>query len=342
MNISGLFRRFWAYYFDTIIVGGIFSVVCLVLRMFGIDAMILYFQGFLEQDYSMLAIIFLTYALVFFIYEAAFLSSRLSATPGKLILGLEVIGEKVSIFKVLIRSFIKSIATMTSIPAFILFLIAASNEKRQSLHDMMAGTYVVSNKSKKGSVSRRINNEELFEEMRRRGLKTYSEQVALANELYGGGRKVTTSGTSYAWVGIMILVISLVCTFSYATLYTKDLVEYAIKASVMYPRFKENGLQVEESLASKYVGSWANNDRTAGFIVYYDNKTGTMYINSSKRAFKFRFDSNNTLYVTDGNNNEFKITLSSNSDDAIYMTRPLNNQLEIKILLHREYSPIAK
>lgn len=44
-----------------------------------------------------------------------------------------------------------------------------------------------------------IDVEELFEEMKRRGYRTYSEQQALAEEMYGSGNN--TGSASYGWLG---------------------------------------------------------------------------------------------------------------------------------------------
>lgn len=325
MNISKLFRRFWAYYFDNIIVAGIYAGILIVLKMFGVSISL---QGVLEQNYTDLVTFYLTYGLLFLVYEISFLCSSLSATPGKLILGLEVVCyNQGSLFKVFIRSLVKVIATLISFVPFIFFLIAAFTENKQSPHDIIASTLVV---RKNNAASKKINNINLIEEMQKRGINTYSEQLALASELNGTSKN--TASASYSWLGLLILVIAIFCSVSFITLSFSDFINYAQKVSVSQPRYKDNGLKVEESIANKYVGSWISSDKTVGFRVYYNNETGTMYINSSKRGLKFRFDSSNTLFVTDGNNNEFKIKLSNNS---LIMTRPLNGQLEIRFVLRK-------
>jgi len=57
-----------------------------------------------------------------------------------------------------------------------------------------------------------------------------------------------------------------------------------------------------------------------------------MYINTSQRALKFRFDSSNTLFVTDGNDTEFEVSTSIYGN-ALIMTRPINENLQYKITL---------
>jgi len=53
------------------------------------------------------------YAVLFFIYEIVFVASSLSATPGKIILGIEIVSDrKSSIDKVIIRALVKFIGEM--------------------------------------------------------------------------------------------------------------------------------------------------------------------------------------------------------------------------------------
>ena len=73
---------------------------------------------------------------------------------------------------------------------------------KQAVHDIAADTIVMQRKKRR--VVRTTNRDpsvDLFEEMKRRGLKTYSEQVALAKELnlYKGKKQAATP--SYAWLG---------------------------------------------------------------------------------------------------------------------------------------------
>lgn len=60
-----------------------------------------------------------------------------------------------------------------------------------------------------------------------------------------------------------------------------------------------------------------------------------MYINTSKEALNFMFDRENVLYIIEGEN-KFKVRFSSDSYDAVYMTGPINSQLEYKYLLQKE------
>jgi len=77
------------------------------------------------------------------------------------------------------------------------------------LHDKAARTYVVYKKVE-NNYSKKIDPKELFEEMKRRGLRTYSEQLALAEELYGKNRKKARTSASYGWISLVLLIVGLV------------------------------------------------------------------------------------------------------------------------------------
>jgi len=82
-------------------------------------------------------------ALVHWIYEAALESSRHQATLGKMALGLKVTdleGRRISFGRATGRHFAKWISWMTFTIGFIM---AGFTERKQALHDMIAGTLVV-------------------------------------------------------------------------------------------------------------------------------------------------------------------------------------------------------
>ncbi|HRR05133.1 MAG TPA: RDD family protein [Bacteroidales bacterium] len=330
MSISKLTRRFWAYLFDDIIVMGIYLGILLILK-YALN-MSIPIDRLLERDTTVMKVYLLSYGLLYLFYEVFFLSLKVSATPGKMILRLEIVSDKrSSFFKVLLRSLVKVIATLTSILPFIFFVLAAFSEKKQTIHDKLAGTLVMK-KNVSRAVSREVDVEELFEEMKRRGYRTYSEQKALTEELYGSGNN--SSGASYGWLGALFFVFAFAsCAFftidSYAVIE-----DYLVKQVTSNISYKENGVRVDREIADEYIGMWISDDQQFGFIVYYEDETGTMYINSSQRALKFRFDSNNTLFVTDGNNTEYKVDCSMYGD-TIYMIRPVNETLEYKVTLKK-------
>ncbi|HOQ36603.1 MAG TPA: RDD family protein [Acetivibrio sp.] len=328
MNISKLSRRFWAFIFDDIIVLGIYSGILLLLK-YALNMDIPVYKV-LDRDPTAMAVYYLSFGLLYLIYEVLFVSLKVSATPGKMLLGLEIVAEnRSSFFRVLLRSLAKVIAIVTSVLPFILFILAAFSEKKQTIHDKIAGTYVI-RKNVRRYAPREVDVEELFEEMKRRGYRTYSEQKALAEELYGAGNN--NAGTSYAWLGALFLIFALACN----AFFTIDLIpifqDYLLKQVTTQIRYKENGVQVDREIAEKYLGIWITDDRKFGFTVFYDDENGTMYINTSQRALKFRFDSSNTLFVTDGNDTEFEVSTSIYGN-ALIMTRPINENLQYKITL---------
>jgi uncharacterized RDD family membrane protein YckC len=330
MNISKLTRRFWAYIFDDIIVLGIYLGILLILK-YALN-MNIPIDRLLERDPTVMAVYYFSFGLLFLVYELFFLSLKVSATPGKMMLGLEVVTDNGnSFFKVLLRSLVKVIATVTSILPFIFFLLAAFSEKKQTIHDRIAGTFVI-RKNVSRSAPREIDVEELFEEMKRRGYRTYSEQQALAEEMYGSGNN--TGSASYGWLGGLLFIFAFVCCAFFTIDSYAIFEDYVLKQAASNIKYKENGVKVDREIAEDYLGMWISEDKQFGFTVYYEDETGTMYINSSKRALKFRFDSDNTLFVTDDNNNEFKVGCSIYGD-TIYMTRPVSELLEYKITLKK-------
>jgi hypothetical protein len=168
--------------------------------------------------------------------------------------------------------------------------------------------------------------------MKRRGYRTYSEQQALAEEMYGSGNN--TGSASYGWLGGLLFIFAFVCCAFFTIDSYAIFEDYVLKQAASNIKYKENGVKVDREIAEDYLGMWISEDKQFGFTVYYEDETGTMYINSSKRALKFRFDSDNTLFVTDDNNNEFKVGCSIYGD-TIYMTRPVSELLEYKITLKK-------
>jgi uncharacterized RDD family membrane protein YckC len=77
------------------------------------------------------------------LYYAWFESSRYQATPGKLAVGMIVVdleGNRISFRKALVRNLSKIVSAAI---LDIGFIMIGFTEKRQGLHDMIAGTVVV-------------------------------------------------------------------------------------------------------------------------------------------------------------------------------------------------------
>lgn len=77
------------------------------------------------------------------VYDAAMESSSLQATLGKRAIGIKVVnndGERISFGTASVRYFAK---VLTLIFQQSYWYLVSSSEKRQAIHDMVAGTYVV-------------------------------------------------------------------------------------------------------------------------------------------------------------------------------------------------------
>lgn len=223
MNYAKLSRRFWAYYFDSIIVSGVFSAILMFLKLLGIN---MSFEGVMEGDFSSLVEFYLIYFLIYLIYEVAFISSSLSSTPGKLILELEVVCSNSSFIKVFIRSLVK---TIEMFPGLIIIsgFIAVFNDKKQSLHDLSAGTFVTDADNRNQSFENKMNSEELYQEMKKKGIKTFSQQRALAEEMYGKTKKSSAkSFLSSPLIWLVLLGISIVISFIYSNSLASDIQNY--------------------------------------------------------------------------------------------------------------------
>lgn len=86
--------------------------------------------------------------IVYLIYYTFFYSSRLQATPGKMILGLRVVGKdgnSISIFRSVGRT---AASILSAIIFYIGYLFPLFTEKKQALHDIIASTVVVDVKRK--------------------------------------------------------------------------------------------------------------------------------------------------------------------------------------------------
>lgn len=137
MNFAGFWVRVLAYIID-IVPLGIISVVVAVLSG----------QDILNTDasapiYSSSDLISLLVSIAYFV---GFESSAYQATPGKMALGLIVVdtdGRRISPGRAVGRYFAKILSALVLLIGFIM---VAFTERKQGLHDMMAGTLVVRGK----------------------------------------------------------------------------------------------------------------------------------------------------------------------------------------------------
>lgn len=127
MNYSGFWRRLVAVTIDSLIQA--------------IPALV--FTG-LSRNYatSMIA-----GAILGFLYYPIFESSIMSATPGKALMGMTVVnlaGERINYKTALVRFFSRYLSLLL---LYVGYLMQPFTEKKQTLHDMIAGTVVVDYKS---------------------------------------------------------------------------------------------------------------------------------------------------------------------------------------------------
>ena len=103
----------------------------------------------------LLLIEFVLIVLLFFLYEAYFLSSSRMATPGKRLLGIHVTdmnGNQISFSRALLRTVFKfgltvigyiPVIGLISLVNFLNPFLIVLTEKKQAIHDLIAGTVVV-------------------------------------------------------------------------------------------------------------------------------------------------------------------------------------------------------
>jgi uncharacterized RDD family membrane protein YckC len=145
---GGFWMRFLALIIDRIVVGVVTTpFVFLIMKDVIFNAAR---NGDREPDpamvISMLGHVFtlaIASVAVSWLYEAWLLSSDRQATVGKMAVGLKVTdlnGQRISFARATGRFFAKIVSSMTLLIGFIM---AAFTERKQALHDMIAGTIVL-------------------------------------------------------------------------------------------------------------------------------------------------------------------------------------------------------
>jgi uncharacterized RDD family membrane protein YckC len=141
MEYAGFWRRFAAWFIDNIMLNIVFGIIILILASIGGDG------G---------AVIGYVLALVgYFVYFAYMESSESQATVGKMALGIQVTdlnGQRVTFGKALGRTFAKILSALI---IYIGYIMAAFTEKKQGLHDIIAGTLVL----KRGTATQPVSAE---------------------------------------------------------------------------------------------------------------------------------------------------------------------------------------
>lgn len=144
VRYGGFWRRLVAFVVDGLITGAI-------TMPFGLGLGFAHLGAALAGDMTSeaLAALMMTSLLVWFVravvswlYGAGFESSRWQATPGKMLLGLRVTdleGRRITFLRATGRSFGK---WLSGLPLGMGYVLAAFTDRKQGLHDLLAGTLV--------------------------------------------------------------------------------------------------------------------------------------------------------------------------------------------------------
>jgi uncharacterized RDD family membrane protein YckC len=152
VEYAGFWVRFLAFLIDNAVMGiGFVLILIPLIFLTGLGG----FIGEIHPNQDMNDVgIFMLFGLLFlaatvsllltWLYHALMESSEWQATVGKRLLGLvvtDMAGQRVSFGRATGRHFAKIITNM--VPAFIGYIMAGFTEKKQALHDMLAGCLVL-------------------------------------------------------------------------------------------------------------------------------------------------------------------------------------------------------
>lgn len=154
---ASVLRRFGAMIIDSVIICIPLYIVSGFMMKDSLSAMsdpTMTPQSMSDTGSSML-VVYLVFMILYLLYYAYFESSQSQATFGKRLLKMKVVGkdgERISFSKGLIRAVGRIVS---SIILNIGYLMAFFSDAKQSLHDKMAGTYVVMT-SQKADLNRNV------------------------------------------------------------------------------------------------------------------------------------------------------------------------------------------
>lgn len=140
---AGFWIRFLAVFIDALIIFAVMLPIRLVLHLPGMF-MARHDSG--VNPLMMLSLIgfsILINVIATWLYEAFMMSSERQGTLGKMALGLRVTdtsGRRISFGQATLRHFAKWLSSLTLLVGYIM---AAFTERKQALHDMIAGTLVL-------------------------------------------------------------------------------------------------------------------------------------------------------------------------------------------------------
>jgi uncharacterized RDD family membrane protein YckC len=152
VEYAGFWLRVLAYVIDSGVIGlGIIAVLIPLIFLTGLGGLLRALHPAEDMNdigfFMLLGILFLAATvslIVTWLYHAFLESSEWQATVGKKVLGLvvtDMTGQRVSFGRSSGRHFAKIITNM--VPALIGYIMAGFTERKQALHDMIAGCIVL-------------------------------------------------------------------------------------------------------------------------------------------------------------------------------------------------------
>ena len=147
INYAGFWKRFLASLLDGLIITACFSLLVLVFGVGMWDGRTRYDGPAAWAALSGMALFFMLEIVASWLYFALMESSKNQGTLGKMALGLRVTdieGRRISFGRATGRYFGKILSGMTLL---IGYLMAVFTQKKQALHDFVAGTLVLSKQS---------------------------------------------------------------------------------------------------------------------------------------------------------------------------------------------------
>lgn len=146
---AGFLRRWAALFLDSLLVScGFYAIFFVVILVAGVAGGFDALSGFDSEDPPAWMVgaylgLYLVYFLIAGLYYALLESSSSQATVGKMALGIKVVdrnGQRLTFPHALGRWFAAALSYAT---LYIGFLMAAFTERKQALHDLVVGTFVV-------------------------------------------------------------------------------------------------------------------------------------------------------------------------------------------------------
>lgn len=153
MNYGGFWLRLVALIIDSLVLGMLQWIV--IIPVLGLLGFSFYAGSGMDMDdpesaaglvgmaMAGVGVLWLLFTAVTVLYFAFMESSKYQGTLGKMALGLVVTdmnGNKLDFSKALVRNLCRIISNLTFLVGYI---VAAFTEKRQALHDLIAGTLVL-------------------------------------------------------------------------------------------------------------------------------------------------------------------------------------------------------